>query len=233
MVYVQEVLDMMNPCAIIPTYNESKNIGKVLAEIKQYKIGVIVIDDGSTDATSEIANNQGAIVLNNEKNQGKGASLIRGFNYALSKGYDAVITMDGDGQHLPEDIPYFLRLAEYSDSQIFIGNRMNKTKNMPVVRVFTNRFMSWIISSIIGQSVPDTQCGYRLIKKKVLEKINLRTANYEIESEIIIKGARAGFKIEAVPIKTIYRDEKSKINPFVDSLRFLKFIFGELWISNR
>ena len=224
---------MTNACVIIPTYNEAKNIGEVLAEIKQYKIDAVVIDDGSSDSTAEIARNQGAIVLKNEKNQGKGASLIKGFNYALSKGYEAVITMDGDGQHLPEDIPHFLRLAENPDSSIFIGNRMDSIRNMPLVRVFVNRLMSWAISSIIGQSVPDTQCGYRLIKKNVLGRINLRTANYEIESEIIIKGARSGFKIEAVPIITVYRDEKSKINPFIDTLRFLRFIFAEIWISKR
>jgi len=137
--------------------------------------------------------------------------------------------MDGDGQHLPEEIPYFTRLAKYSNSSILIGNRMLKRKDMPLLRVFTNRFMSWFISSLAGQKIPDTQCGFRLIKKDVLNKINLRTRKYETESEIIIKAARLGFKVESVPIKTIYKGEKSQINPIIDTLRFIRFIATELW----
>jgi hypothetical protein len=157
--------------------------------------------------------------------------LIKGFHYALNSGFDAVIIMDGDGQHLPEEIPYFIRLAEYSNSGILIGNRMFKIKHMPFARVFTNKFMSRLISFVAGQSIPDTQCGFRLIKKEVLEKINLKTSKYETESEIIIRASRSGFKIESVPIKTIYNGEKSQINPVIDTLRFIKFIVMELWTT--
>ncbi len=108
---------------------------------------------------------------------------------------------------------------------------MLKRKDMPLLRVFTNKFMSWFISSLAGQRIPDTQCGFRLIKKDVLNKINLRTRKYETESEIIIKAARLGFKVESVPIKTVYKGEKSQINPIIDTLRFIKFISTELWIT--
>jgi len=221
----------MKTCVIIPTYNEAKNIARLLKEIKLQNLDVLVIDDGSSDNTSEVAGNNGAIVLRNQNNQGKGASLIKGFNYALTSDYDAVITMDGDGQHLPEDIFYFMRLAQYSDSAIIIGNRMQRTKNMPLMRFITNRFMSWFLSSLAKQKIPDTQCGFRLIKKDVLQKINLVTRKYETESEILIKGSRLGFKIESVPIKTVYSDEKSQINPFIDTLRFIRFIIRELWTT--
>jgi len=157
--------------------------------------------------------------------------LIKGFNYALANGYDAVITMDGDGQHLPEDIPYFMRLAKYSDSAIFIGNRMQRTKTMPFVRVVTNRFMSWLLSCLTKQRIPDSQCGFRLIKKEVLKSVTLVTSKYETESEILIKGSRLGFKIEAVPIKTIYRKEKSQINPLIDTVRFIRLIIRALWTT--
>jgi glycosyltransferase involved in cell wall biosynthesis len=223
----------MKICVIIPTYNESKAIGSLVDKIRLQGLDVLVVDDGSQDDTFAIAKSSGAEVLRNQDNAGKGASLIKGFEYALSKGFDAVITMDGDGQHLPEEIPYFLRLAEYSDGGIFIGNRMSKTKNMPALRFLTNRFMSWLISLVAGQKVPDTQCGFRLIKRQVLEKIDLKTAKYETESEIIIKGARAGFKIESVPIKTIYAGEKSQINPLIDTLRFIKFIFRAALTAKR
>ncbi len=219
----------MKVCIVIPTYNEAKAIANLIGKIREQEIEVVVIDDGSQDNTSEIASDNGAIVLRNENNQGKGASLIKGFRYALNSGFDAVITMDGDGQHLPEEIPCFIRLAKYSNSGILIGNRMFKRKSMPSARVITNKFMSRLISLVTGQNIPDTQCGFRLIKKEVLEKINLKTSKYETESEIIIKASRLGFKIESVPIKTIYSGEKSQINPFIDTLRFIKFMIRELW----
>jgi len=221
----------MKICIVIPTYNAAKAIGNLIRKIRQQELEVVVIDDGSQDNTYKIAKDNGAIVLRNENNEGKGASLIKGFQYAQDRDFDAVITMDGDGQHLPEEIPYFIRLAKYSNSGIFIGNRMFKIKNMPSVRVITNKFMSWLISFVTKQRIPDTQCGFRLIKKEVLEKINLKTSKYETESEIIIKASRLGFKVESVPIKTIYNEERSQINPIIDTLRFIKFIVRELWIT--
>jgi len=219
----------MNTCVIIPTYNEAKTIGELIRQIREQNLEVVVIDDGSYDNTPQVATNNGAIVLGNRVNEGKGASLIKGFNYALSNNFDAVITMDGDGQHLPSDIPYFIRLATYSNSEIFIGNRMSKIRNMPWLRLITNKSMSWLISKITKQRIPDTQCGLRLIKAKVLEKLNLSTSKYEIESELLIKASRLGFKVESIPIRTIYNGEKSQINPFVDTLRFVRFIIKELY----
>jgi len=221
----------MKVCVIIPAFNESGNIAALIEKLHQQNLPVVVVDDGSSDNTAQAARQAGAVVLVNEKNQGKGASLIRGFGYALENNFSAVITMDADGQHLPEEIPFFLRLAEYSDSAILVGNRMSKTKNMPILRLFTNNFMSWLLSLILRQDIPDTQCGFRLIKREVLEKVKLETSKYEIESELLIHACRLGFKIESVPIRTIYSGEKSQINPFVDTLRFIRFISRELWIS--
>jgi len=221
----------MKTCVIIPTYNEAKTIGGLIRQICSQELDVVVIDDGSGDNTHQIARDSGATVLRNQTNEGKGASLIRAFNYALSKGFDAVITMDGDGQHEASDLPYFMRLAKYSNSGILIGNRMFKYKSMPYVRLATNKFMSWIISKIIKQKIPDTQCGFRLIKKEVLEKLDLKTRKYEIESEVLIKTSRLGFKIESIPIKTIYMGEKSQIDPFIDALRFIRFIIREIWTT--
>jgi hypothetical protein len=104
---------------------------------------------------------------------------------------------------------------------------MNSTGQMPALRLATNRFMSWLISLVTGQRIPDTQCGFRLVKKELLEKLKLSTSKYETESEILIQASRLGFKIESVPVKTIYSGQKSRINPFVDTLRFLRFIIRE------
>jgi glycosyltransferase involved in cell wall biosynthesis len=217
----------MRTCVIIPTYNEAKAIGRIVKEVKLQNLDVLVIDDGSTDETSKIAKENGAVILRNDINQGKGSSLIEGFNYAVGLNFDAVVTMDGDGQHLPQDLPYFIRLAEYSDSSIIIGNRMKSSKNMPLTRLLTNRFMSWLISNLANQKIPDSQCGFRLIKKEVLTAVNLITSRYETESEILLRCSQLGLKIESVPIKTVYRDEKSRINPLIDTVRFFKLIIKE------
>lgn len=216
----------MRACVIIPTYNESKAIGSLVCEISAMGLSVLVVDDGSTDGTARIAEAAGATVLRNARNEGKGASLIKGFRHALGEGVDAVITMDGDGQHLPSDISYFIRVAQYSDSGIFIGNRMSRPLGMPLIRVFTNRLMSWAISRIVHQHIPDTQCGFRLLKKRLLQQLDLVSRKYETESEILIKASRLGFKIESIPIETVYSGAKSQINPVVDTLRFLRFILG-------
>jgi len=214
----------MRTCVIIPTYNESKAIAGLLGQVKAMDLDMIVVDDGSRDDTAQIARGCGARVLSNQRNSGKGASLIKGYSYAFSNGFDAAITMDGDGQHSAEDIPVFIQKASSGDCGIVAGNRMGMTRGMPFVRILTNRFMSWVISLISGQSIRDTQCGFRLLKKAVFQRINLRTSNFETESEILIKASRAGFRIASVPVKTIYAGQKSQINPFTDTLRFLRFI---------
>ena len=219
----------MRTCVIIPTYNEAKTIAKLIRQIRSQGLEVVVVDDGSADSTSKISQDNGALVLRNSNNEGKGASLIRGFNYALSKDFDAIVTMDGDGQHLPEDILYFTQLAQYSDNGVFIGNRMLNIKNMPWMRLVTNKFMSWFISRVTKQDIPDTQCGFRLIKKSVFEKLNLRTTRYETESELLIEASRLGFKIESVPVNTVYLGAKSQINPVLDTLRFIRFIHREIF----
>ncbi len=214
----------MKICVILPAFNEAANILKLVDEIKKHSLDMLVIDDGSSDGTFNIAKNAGVQCMLNLENQGKGASLIKGFKYALDKNYDAVITMDSDGQHLAQDLHVFTESARNPDIKIIIGNRMGNVRNMPALRVWTNRFMSWLISQISGQSIPDSQCGFRLIKREVLEKIRLKTSKYETESEILIKASRMGFRIESVPIKSIYGNEKSSINPFIDTLRFIRLV---------
>lgn len=217
----------MRTCVVIPTYNESKAIAGLITQIKKLGLEVVVVDDGSRDDTVKIVLASGVKVLRNEVNLGKGASLIKGYNFALSQGFDAVISIDGDGQHCPQDLMAFIQRAENSSAAIIVGNRMSFIKAMPWLRVMTNRIMSGLISLITKQNIPDTQCGFRLIKKEVLLKLNLSSAKYEIESEVLIKAARLGFKIDSIPIKTIYSGQKSQINPFVDTLRFIRFLICE------
>lgn len=214
----------MRGCVIIPAYNEEMTIGPVVREIKAKGLDCVVIDDGSSDKTRQVAENEGAYVISHPKNYGKGASLTDGFRYSLNRNYDYVITMDGDGQHNPDEIDNFLKAAEKGDTQIVLGNRMCNPKDMPLIRRLTNRFMSLLISSIVHQKLPDSQCGFRLIKSEVLKVIVCTATKYEIESEVIIRAARAGFKIKSIPIRSIYKGEKSQIRPVADTLRFIAFI---------
>jgi glycosyltransferase involved in cell wall biosynthesis len=213
-----------NICVLIPSYNEARTIGHLVMELRSAGFVVYVIDDGSTDKTARIAEAEGAVVLKHKKNMGKGASLRQGFDHIAKKGYDAVIVMDADGQHQVSDIGSFIECMKRQCADIVIGNRMQDISSMPLSRVWTNRFMSGLISMIAGQRVPDSQSGFRLIRREVLEKIRPKSSKYEIESEMIIRAARAGFKIGSVPIKTIYRGEVSRINPVVDTLRFFRFL---------
>ena len=213
-----------NLCVLIPSYNEARTIGHIVAELIQKGFTVYVVDDGSTDDTANIAHVQGAVVVKHKTNKGKGASLREGFRHIIKKGFDAVIIMDGDGQHLVADIGNFIEKMGATGADMVIGNRMLDVSLMPEERKHTNRFMSFFISALSGQRIPDSQSGYRLIKREVLEKVNLKSSNFEIESEMIIRSSRAGFKIESVPIKTVYDDEKSKVNPVIDTLRFIAFV---------
>jgi glycosyltransferase involved in cell wall biosynthesis len=217
----------MRICVIIPTYNESKAIAGLINQVRQLGLKAIIIDDGSDDDTVKIAAECGAEVLRNKSNLGKGASLIKGYNCAIAQGFDAVISMDGDGQHSCRDIQAFIQKAETSSGAVIVGNRMAIPKGMPVLRVITNRFMSSLISLIVKQHIPDTQCGFRLVKKEVLAQMDLSTSKYETESEVLIRAAHLGFKIESVPVSVIYSGQKSQINPLFDSLRFLRFMILE------
>jgi glycosyltransferase involved in cell wall biosynthesis len=213
-----------NLSVLIPSYNEARTIGDLVRRLRERDLTVYVVDDGSSDDTASIAEREGAVVLKHKVNKGKGASMREGFRHIIKKGFDSVIVMDGDGQHQVEDIGNFLEKMETTKADIVIGNRMSDTSSMPLLRVCTNRFMSALISGMSGQRVPDTQSGFRLIKSVVLKNINLESSNYEIESEMIIKAARAGFRIESTTMKTIYRNEKSRINPVIDAIRFIAFV---------
>lgn len=218
----------MKICVIIPTYNEAQTIGSLIKGVLSRNLSVLTIDDGSRDNTSDIARSAGATVLSNTVNQGKGAALIKGFSYALKHGFDAVITMDGDGQHDASDIPRFIESAAGTDNAVIVGNRMASAKCMPITRLLTNKFMSCLISQITKQEIPDTQCGFRLIKRQALEKMSLVSRRYEIESEILLRSALGGFRIGSIPIRTIYGNERSQINPVLDTFRFFSFIVREI-----
>jgi len=215
----------MKTCVLIPSYNVGSIIGDVVKKIKDMDLEVIVVDDGSTDDTEKVAADSGAVVVRHAQNLGKGASLKKGFDFILrTTDFDSVIIMDGDGQHSPKDIRKFILHAREQDDDIIIGNRMDLTKDMPLVRILTNKIMSSVLSTLCKQRIPDTQCGFRLIRRGVLEKIKLESSKYDLESELLIKASRKNMKIASIPVESIYRDELSRIHPVKDTFRFLSLL---------
>lgn len=213
---------MVKTLVIMPAYNEEKKIRKVIDECLKYA-QVVVINDGSSDNTLEEARKTKAIVLDNKKNRGKGFSLRRGFNYAITHKYDYVVTIDSDGQHPPELIPKFIE--EISKGyDIVIGTRKKRHSKMPYRRRATNFIFSLIFSIFSRAWIKDSQSGYRAIRVSLLKKIKLKTKRYETESELLMKSGRKDAKFGRIEIPTIYGNEKSKINPSKDFFRFVRVL---------
>ncbi len=218
----------MRTLVIIPCKDLESEVGGVVKGVRSLglDLDVAVVDDGSEDETSRAAREAGAHVLRHEVNQGKGAALKTGFEYAVEKGYEAVITIDGDGQHDPAAIPDFLETVEKSDADVIIGTRMHAVGEMPRLRIWTNRTTSRVVSFLAGQDIPDSQSGYRLIRVRVLRDIAgaLVTTRYDTESEVLIRAARRGYRTAAVAIESIYTGAVSHINPVVDTFRFVRLV---------
>ena len=210
--------------AVIPCLNEEAAIASLVAKVKPHLPTILVVDDGSTDRTANFAGRAGAEVLKHATTRGKGAALRTGWQAAGQRGFKWVCTLDGDGQHAPEDIPAFFRCAEETGAHLVVGNRMSRPDRMPLIRRRVNQWMSRRLSSVAGRSLPDTQCGFRLIMLQPLSSLAISTAHFEIESEILLAWISSGFKVEFIPIQVIYKDEQSKIHALRDTVRWFGWL---------
>jgi len=224
--YNQNKMNDKQILAIIPSYNPGKQVVKVIQEIKEYIPDILVVDDGSTDGSSEaIQQIKDIRYIRHKENRGKGAALKTGFSIALAENYDSVLTIDADYQHLPEDILKFLNV--YHDHDLIIGSRMHNVRNMPLQRVLANRIASYLVSKKCKQNISDSQSGYRLIKTNILKHMELKRDDYQIETEILLKAAKNEHKIGEVKISTQYNEEVSHINPFLITLSFFQTLFSK------
>jgi glycosyltransferase involved in cell wall biosynthesis len=221
---------------LLPSYNEAprlpdtiRRIRKSIEKLNKFYFEILVVDDGSKDETSEVALKENVKVIRHNKNLGKGYVYRTGFKYALEKNFDAVLTLDADGQHDPAEIENFLKV--YDKYDMIIGKRRVDVKVMPLIRYFTNRLTSLVTSVLSEKKVSDSQSGYRLLKRSVFEKLRLKTSRFQTESEEIIQAGRFRLKIAEVNISTIYRESgrKSYINPFIDTIRFIQMGIDSLW----
>jgi glycosyltransferase involved in cell wall biosynthesis len=222
------VIDWKGQCAaVIPCFNEAARISQVVAQVKHYLPQVMVVDDGSTDATAAQARAAGAEIIHLPHNCGKGAALQAGCRRVRELGFVWALMLDGDGQHAAIDIPKFFACAEFEASNLVVGNRMNNCASMPWLRRQVNRWMSRRISQMAGVVLPDSQCGFRLVNLEILHHLAIRANRFEIESAMLVAFCAAGHKVEFVPIQTIYHNDASKINPVTDTLRWLCWRFTQ------
>lgn len=212
--------------AVIPAYNEEKNIMKVIKETKKYVNLIIVGDDGSNDATAKVATAMGAIVIRNRINQGKGYTLRRLFIAALKMGADIVVTLDADGQHDPKYIPKLIELINKNGADIVIGSRFINKKSINKIPAYRRIGLNLIniINKLFFKNIQDTQSGYRAYSRKAIEILvkNMRERGYGTETEQLYLAKKYRLNIVEVPITIIYNVKKpNKKNPLSHGIEIM------------
>jgi len=215
----------LKTAAVIPAYREQKHIGDIVRRTRAELDHVLVVDDGSDDGTARRAREAGAEVIVHNENRGKGEAIKTGLRHWFDRQFTSVIILDADGQHLPEEIDRFLTAAASAAGPIFfLGDRMNNLAGMPLIRRAVNRYMSNRISCLCGQKIPDTQCGFRMVDRELIPDLLGGANRFDYETEVLIIASRKGYRIQSVPITTVYSDEVSNIRPVHDALRFFKLM---------
>jgi len=215
---------------LIPAYNAARYLPELLNRLRRHvaEADLLVVNDGSADETAEILARENVRHINFRQNQGKGAALKAGFEYAMEHSYRSVLTIDADLQHLPEEVPRFL--AEDNGQRLVLGVRAIKPKVMPFARWLSNNLTSIIVSVFSSQRVRDSQSGYRLIPVWLLKALRLRRIGYDFESELLFKAGAMGCPVVEVPISTVYEGSPSFINPLADTLRFVRLMWKRVWV---
>jgi glycosyltransferase involved in cell wall biosynthesis len=215
---------------VIPAYNEASTIVDIVQKAMQFTDMVIVVNDGSSDNTAQVLDGLPVTLLNNPQNIGKGKSLLRGTNYAIEQGANSIITMDGDGQHQPEDIPLLLDEAALNPNTIIIAARLRKRHIAPPLRRFANAFADFWISWAAGQKIRDSQSGFRLYPAETFKRCSTKSDNFVFESEILIDAAYKGIFSKGVAIDTVYHQcaRPSHYRPATDTWAIVMMVATKL-----
>ncbi len=208
--------------ALVPAYQEGPRVAEVVTAATAH-LPVLVVDDGSSDDTAERAEAAGATVLRQRPNQGKGAAIRAGFRWALEEGLGAVIILDADGQHDPAELPRFLRAFAERRGDLIVGRR--DFRRMPPVRRLSNTVGRWAFSWAVGRSIPDNQSGYRLVSRRLMERlVDGHETGFEFDVEMITTCIRSDFRLDWVPIRTIYAGEPSHVRPLTHVRGFTRVV---------
>lgn len=223
----------MKVTVVIPAYNEEATIAKVIDQVAEFASGIIVVNDGSTDGTARELSGSPAQVISNETNMGKAASLLRGIHEAVAQGAEAIITLDGDGQHPAFHIPALIAAAQGHPESIIVAARLKGREAAPPMRRFANGFADFWISWAAGQRMLDTQSGFRFYPAVLFEKVRPRHEkrhSFVMESEILIDASHAGIKTRQIPIETIYPENRraSHYRPLQDTAAIVRMVAGKL-----
>ncbi len=217
---------------VIPAYNAHKELPQIINQLDHLPNKpehVYIIDDGSSQQYSILPSKSFAIeVVRLEQNRGKGFALRKGMELFLKNRIPFLLLMDSDGQHPVTHIPDFLKNIQTDSYDLLIGNRVKKIGQMPVLRIFSNTVSSIIVSWVSGQRIADSQCGFRLLKRELVEELDLQEDGFQIETELILKAVRKGFRIGFLPIPTIYNGQKSYIKHLSDTIRFVQIVLKEI-----
>jgi glycosyltransferase involved in cell wall biosynthesis len=205
--------------ALIPALNEARTIAAVVEGVRPLVDNIIVVDDGSTDGTGEIARAAGADVVVHPQNRGKGEAIRTGLARVYAGDFTHVLLLDGDMQHLPQEAAALVREAERSGADVVIGERTFDRNRMPASRYHANTLGSRALSWLVGVPVRDTQCGYRLFRVGALRPLTLTARGYEIETEMLVKVRRRGARIATVPVSAVYGGQRSNLRPLPDTTR--------------
>jgi glycosyltransferase involved in cell wall biosynthesis len=207
---------------LIPAWNEAARVGLVVRQLLPF-MPVLVVDDGSQDATASVAQDAGATVIRHRMNMGKGVALREGFKHGMEAGYDAILTLDADGQHNPAEAPKFMDALAEGAGDLIIGRR--DFSRMPLHRGIANRAGSAMLSWALGEKIYDNQSGYRLHARGLLECLDLTRPGFDMEVEIVIQAVVRGMRIGWVDIQTIYGiGKRSYFHPLRDSIKFISML---------
>jgi glycosyltransferase involved in cell wall biosynthesis len=216
----------------IPAYQAGPSVGEVVRGSLALADEVLVIDDGSTDDTAEAARRAGARVISQPENRGKGAALALAFRDLFPRGFEVVVTVDADGQHLPSEIPKLFAVEPGAD--MVLGIRDHLFAQMSRVRRASNRLSSRIISAVAGIDLPDIQTGFRAYSRRLIETVGFPETRFEAESAVVVRAGRNGFKVVTVPVKLGFADGRttSHYRPLVDSLRIARAVLRARFEGN-
>lgn len=233
------ILDFLMPlpdkkfCVIIPAFNNESTVSIVVEKAKREIPHVVVLDDGSTDQSVTAAEAAGAKVIRISKNKGKGNTLRVAFRYAVKNDFDAIITLDADLQHDPSEIPKFIDYYTRHHAKIVIGNRMQAKDTIPRIRYGPNKVGAILFSRLIHQAIEDSQCGFRLYDRQVMENIHILNVGFEAEADILLRAGKRGYRIGFVPIQAIYFPDRRHISyyrPIKDTFRIsIIFLMNLFW----